>query len=230
MDELRLGLAPDKAALLERYAALIRAENGRAGLVSRGDLEAIERRHLAESIALLDALKARALLKGPAIDVGSGAGFPGVPFAALRPGLQVTLLEASQKKAAFLHRVIEELGLDDADVVALRAEEAGRDPAHREKYSLTLARAVAPLPILLEYALPLLAVGGTLAAPKGSAAPREVSEADNALRELGAELVEVVPLPIDAGGPIPTLILVRKTAATADRYPRRTGIARKRPL
>lgn len=227
---LSLGDASDNASAFERYAALIRDENERSGLVSRGDLDAIEQRHFAESLALLEALEKRDLLAGPVIDIGSGAGFPGLPVKILRPGLRMTLLEATEKKAAFLERVIAELGLSDIDVVARRAEDAGRDPAHRGAYRLALARAVSPLRILLEFALPLLAVGGTLAAPKGSAAKREIAEAENALTELRGEIVEASPLPIEARGPTPTLVLVRKVAETPERYPRRAGIPRKRPL
>jgi 16S rRNA (guanine527-N7)-methyltransferase len=229
LNRLRLGLPADKAVVLERYAALIRADNERDGLVSRGDVDAIETRHFAESLALCAALEERRLLASPAVDVGSGAGFPGMVVKVLRPEIEITLLEANQKKAAFLERTSAELRLD-CEVLAVRAEDAGRDAGHRGKYRLALARAVAPLPVLLEYALPLLATGGTLAAPKGSAAAREMAAAENALRELGGEVIEAVALPVEAGGPMPILVLVRKTAETPERYPRRAGIPRKRPL
>jgi 16S rRNA (guanine527-N7)-methyltransferase len=230
LNELSLGLSAPATAQLERYAALIRAENERAGLVSRGDLEAIERRHFAESFALLRALEERDLLRSPVIDIGSGAGFPGVPVKIARPQLRVTLLEATEKKAAFLERVVQELALEEVDVLAMRAEEAARLPEHRAAYVLALARAVAPLRVLLELALPFLAAGGVLAAPKGSAAQRELREAEGALRELGGTVEEVTRLVIAARGPAPTLIIVRKTGETPARYPRRPGIPRKRPL
>jgi 16S rRNA (guanine527-N7)-methyltransferase len=230
LNELSLGQASDNVSALERYATLIREENERASLVSRGDLEAIERRHFAESLALLEALEARGLLASPAIDIGSGAGFPGLPIKVLRPGLRLTLLEANQKKAAFLQRVADELGLTDVDVIAQRAEDAGRDRSHRGTYKLALARAVAPLRVLYEYTLPFLAPGGVLAVPKGSAAKRELREGQAALTALGGELIEAAALPVGSRGPTPTLILVRKTGDTPDRYPRRAGIPRKRPL
>jgi 16S rRNA (guanine527-N7)-methyltransferase len=230
LNQLSLGQVADKAAALERYAALIRAENERAGLVSRGDLAAIERRHLAESFALLEALEKRDLLRAPAIDIGSGAGFPGVPIKIIRPDLQIAFLEANQKKAAFLEQVVMELGFADARVLAMRAEDAGRDEEHREAYALAFARAVAPLAVLMELALPLLAVGGTLAAPKGSAAGRELAEAENALQVLGGEVIDTLPLAVEGRGPAPTLVLIRKSSRTPERYPRRAGIPRKRPL
>ena len=230
LKELSLGLTPDKAAALADYAAMIRAERERSALVSRRSMDAIERRHFAESLALLGALEERGLLRSPALDIGSGAGFPGLPIKIARPDLRLTLLESNEKKAEFMERVIAELSLDGAGAVSARAEEAGRLPEHRAAYALVLARAVAPLRVLAELALPFLAIGGVLAAPKGSAAPREVREAQAALEELGGAVEEAVRLKIPAQGRAPTLLIVRKTGETPGRYPRRPGIPRKRPL
>jgi 16S rRNA (guanine527-N7)-methyltransferase len=230
LDELSLRLSRDKAVALTRYAELLRAANARAGLVSTGDLGAIERRHFAESLALLTALEKDGHLRSPAIDIGSGGGFPGLPVKIVRPELRVTLLEPTAKKAAFLESVIAELSLVDVEVVCGRAEDIARQPGHREAYALALARAVAPLRILAEYALPFLAAGGVLAAPKGSAAPRELREAEAAVQMLGGQIESSEPMPIAARGPVPTLIIVRKASATPERYPRRPGIPRKRPL
>ncbi len=230
LKQLSLGLAPDKAAALGRYAAMIRAERERSALVSRRSMDAIERRHFAESLALLVALEERGLLLSPALDIGSGAGFPGLPMKIVRPDLRLTLLESNEKKAAFMERVIAELSLRGADVITVRAEEAGRLAEHRAAYALVLARAVAPLRVLAELALPFLAIGGVLAAPKGSAAPREVREAQAALEELGGAVEETARLRVPAQGRAPTLLIVRKTDETPERYPRRPGIPSKRPL
>jgi 16S rRNA (guanine527-N7)-methyltransferase len=227
-------LTGSKQSTFDRYADRLLAENQRAGLTSSGtDREAIYRRHFAESLALLEALEVRGEVPDAAriIDVGSGGGFPGIPIAIVRPQHHVTLLEATAKKADFLRAMAAELVLDNVTVVQARAEEAGRDPEHRESYDLVLARALAPLPVLIEITVPFLKVGGLVAAPKGSAAPREIGEATHALAELGSEIVETGPLVVEGGvGPVPTLILIRKHAATVERYPRRTGIPKKRPL
>ena len=230
LKRLSIRLGPEKAAVLAGYAAMIHADRDRAALVSRQSVDAIEGRHFAESFALLCALEERGLLRSPALDIGSGAGLPGLPVKIARPELRLTLLEPNEKKAAFLRRVIAELSLEGADVVAARAEEAGRAPEHRETYALVLARAVAPLPVLAELALPFLAVGGVLAAPKGSAALREIREAQAALTQLGGVVEETVRLEEPAEGRPPTLVIVRKTGETPERYPRRPGIPRKRPL
>ncbi len=230
LKELSLRLAPEKTAALARYAAMIRAERERTALVSRGSMDAIEQRHFAESLALLAALDDRELLRSPALDIGSGAGFPGLPIKIARPDLRLTMLESNEKKAAFLERVIAELSIEGAGVVTARAEEAARLPEHRAAYALVLARAVAPLRVLAELALPFLATGGVLAAPKGSSAPREIREAQAALEELGGTVEETTRLKAPAQGRAPTLLIVRKTGETPARYPRRPGIPRKRPL
>jgi 16S rRNA (guanine527-N7)-methyltransferase len=176
-------------------------------------------------LAALDALK---VVSSPVIDVGSGGGFPGLPMKIARPELEVTLLEATAKKARFLEEMVAELALEGARVVHGRAEEVAHDPAHREGYRLAVARAVAPLRVLAEYALPFVAVGGVLAAPKGSAAPREIREAGAAIDTLGGEIETVQPL--DVPGPPQTLIIVRKRRETPAKYPRRPGMPAKRPL
>ncbi len=229
LKELRLGLSPDKTTALARYAAMIRAERERSALVSRGSLEALESRHFAESLALAEALKERDLLRSPALDIGSGAGLPGLPIKIARPDLRLTLLESNEKKAAFIELVIAELSLEGASVLSARAEAAGRLEEHRAAYALVLARAVAPLRVLVELALPFLVIGGVLAAPKGSAAPKEIREAQAALKELGGEVEETLRLK-SSPGQAPTLLIVRKTGETPERYPRRPGIPRKRPL
>jgi 16S rRNA (guanine527-N7)-methyltransferase len=133
------------------------------------------------------------------------------------------------KKCRFLEHASSTLNLDHVTVVEGRAEDFGRDPAHRETYDLAFARAVAPLPVLLEYALPALRIGGRLAAQKGSAAASELAAASAALEALGGRLHDTAPFqPPD--GLSQTVILVDKVAATPDRYPRRSGIPSKRPL
>ena len=181
-------------------------------------------------MALGRALDAAGVLASPAIDIGAGAGFPGVPIKIVRSELHLTLLEATGKKAAFLRLLVETLGLVDVAVVQGRAEEVGHDPAHRERYRLALARAVAPLPVLVELALPFLQVGGVLAAPKGSGAPREAREAAAALEACGGRVELVRPLDVPSPAVAPTLVLVRKVAPTPASLPRRPGVPGKRPL
>ncbi len=227
---LRIALSPHQLAAFDAYSRLILSERDRAGLTSLSDAKSIEHRHFLESLVLLRAIEDAGAFRSPAIDIGSGAGIPGLPIKIIHHELDLTLLEATGRKVNFLNQVIEQLDLHDVSAVNARAEELGRDPAHRGAYALAMARAVAPLRVLLELSLPFLRLGGYLATPKGSAAVREIREADGALKECGGEIESVKKLELPGPGPSPTLVLVRKVADTPERYPRRAGMPSKRPL
>jgi 16S rRNA (guanine527-N7)-methyltransferase len=215
------------------YRDLLAASAADFNLVSASvrDPEAIERRHIGESLAFGTLLQTRGLLVDGArlLDVGSGAGLPGLPLKIGWPAVHATLLEATGKKCRFLEKVASELCLVSVDVLEGRAEEVAHDPAHRGSYDLVVARAVAALPVLLEYSVPFLRVGGVLAATKGSAAQSELDASRRAFEALGAEVTEVARLEVP-GLPDQVAVFVTKSGETAERYPRRTGIPSKRPL
>jgi 16S rRNA (guanine527-N7)-methyltransferase len=227
--QLRIPLNKRQEEQLAAYSDSLLAENARAGLMSsattREDLYA---RHLPEALFFADLLDLGAYLNSPVIDIGSGGGLPGIVLKIARPTLSVTLLEATSKKAAFLEDATSGIGLRDITVLNARAEEVGHQPAHREAYALAVARAVAPLPVLLELSLPLVAVGGVLAAVKGSRAGEEVTASASALEALGGEVEALETL--RAGDRPAQVVIVRKTGRTPDRYPRRPGMPAKRPL
>jgi 16S rRNA (guanine527-N7)-methyltransferase len=227
---LRFALGPRELRAFQTYLDELQAARPHLRLTALTDPEAVQRRHFIEPLALLAALEEGDLLGETVIDIGSGAGFPGLPIKIVRPALTLTLLEAHGRRAAFLRDLVAKLGLEGVTVVAARAEDAARDPAQREAYDTALARAVAPLPALVELALPFLRVGGVLAAPKGSAARREVREAEAALRACGGEVESMRALEVPGAAVPPTLIVVRKVAPTPARFPRRAGIPAKRPL
>jgi len=227
---LRKHLTSVQHEQFEIYLQRLLEGRRRAGLTSLRDRPSIERRHFAESAVLLKALTRASVVESPVIDIGTGAGIPGLPFKIARPALALTLLEASAKKVRFLEETVRELQLIDVAVLHARAEDLAHDPEHRGVYALALARAVAPLRILVELALPFLRLGAYLATPKGSGAEREVQEAGNALAVCGGTVQLVERLTVPGPGQAPTLVLVRKAAETPERYPRRAGIPRKRPL
>jgi 16S rRNA (guanine527-N7)-methyltransferase len=220
--------------LFERYFRLLKSASSRISLTSVTGYEAVQQRHFLESLALLPALRQVDLLapgrQERVMDLGAGAGLPGLPLKIAAPDLSLTLLEATARKAAFLREVASELALEQVEVLAGRAEEVARQADRRQAYELVVARAVAPLPTLLELALPFLRIGGVLAAPKGSGAPQEVTRSERAMGLLGGELLSVVPLPVPGAPRWPWLVLVRKVAPTLEVYPRRPGIPAKRPL
>jgi 16S rRNA (guanine527-N7)-methyltransferase len=227
---LRFGLLPGQLDAFRAYLEELEAARPRLRLTALTDPEAVQRRHFLEPLALLTALERLGALGADVIDIGSGAGFPGVPIKIVRPELRLTLLEANGKRAAFLERLVQRLGLEHVTVVNRRAEEVAHDSDHREAYDLALARAVAPLPVLVELALPFLRVGGALAAPKGSGARREIAEAASALAACGGAVAYVGALEVPETKTPPTLVVIRKESPTPARFPRRPGIPAKHPL
>ncbi len=236
----RLGVRLDGEARdrFARYVELLERWNERASLTSIDDPATLQRRLFGESIALIVVLREAALAPADApvrvVDIGAGGGFPGLPMriaqAAVGLSLRVTLVESNARRSAFLRAAVETLELPDVTVVNARAEDAGRDPALRGCFDLAVARAVAPLPTLVEYALPLLAVGGLLATPKGSRAAGELAGAARAIEELGGTALPPLDLPLPPDAPAQRVLLVRRTGPVGERYPRRAGLAAKHPI
>ena len=186
------------------------------------DPDAVDRLHFADSLAcLLAPIPPSAAV----LDVGAGAGFPGLPLKIARPDLRVTLLEATGKKARFLEHLATALSLDDVTVAAERAETfAGRDA-----YDVVVNRALASMPALLELTLPFCRMGGTvLALKKGVHLPAELASAGRALAVLGGELAE--PRTYELDGEVRQVVVVRKVGRTPLDYPRRPGLPAKKPL
>ncbi|MGI6200523.1 MAG: 16S rRNA (guanine(527)-N(7))-methyltransferase RsmG [Christensenellales bacterium] len=163
-------------------------------------------------------------------DVGTGAGFPGLVLAILRPDLAVTLIEATGKKVTFLEAVIERLGLVGVRALHLRGEEAARQPAFRENFSVVTARAVAALPTLLEVTLPLVQVGGRLVALKGPSVEEEVAAARKATALLGAAAGRVIPCQVPGSDRTHRLAVYEKRQKSPSAYPRAAGKPQKQPL
>ena len=214
--------------LLERHAALIEAAAGRVRVTSVPREEVVAR-HYAESLEALRIVLA-AMPAPPALvsDVGSGGGFPGAVVAAVLPETVVHLVEPLKKRARLLEELTAELGLANVTVHPLRAEEAGRGPL-RDATDLVVARAVAALPVLVEYLAPLARSVGTVAAIKGSGAQTEVTEAAAALDALGCANPRIAPMR-PAVSETMRVVLLDKLGATPERFPRRPGIPEKRPL
>jgi len=210
------------------FAALLLQANQRLNLTRVTQASEVARLHLLDALAALPLLPAA----GPAaVDLGSGGGVPGIPLALARPDVSWILVDSVRKKAEVLTSMVSELGLANVSVVAERAELLGRAADHRERHDLVAARACAPLPVLAELALPLLAVGGTLLAWKGplAAGDDELERGGVAVRELGGGTLALTPAgPAALGGH--TFVVVRKERPTPARYPRRPGEPSRRPL
>jgi 16S rRNA (guanine527-N7)-methyltransferase len=211
------------------YAGLLLEANRRLNLTRVTAPAEVARLHLLDALAALPHMDA--LGPATAIDLGSGGGVPGIPLALARPAVRWVLVDSVRKKADALREIVRELGLSNVAVEAERAEVLGRAVEHREGYDLVAARACAPLPVLAELALPLLAVGGTLLAWKGplAAGDEELARGAVALQELGGGAPALEPPgPAALGGH--TFVIVRKERRTPARYPRRPGEPSRRPL
>jgi 16S rRNA (guanine527-N7)-methyltransferase len=201
-----------------KLAELARLISEWPGLTSRPSDELI-----ADSLVLLEHLGEGEKV----VDVGSGGGLPGLPLKIVRPSLRVTLVEADQAKAAFLVRACAALGLRDVEVLARRAEEVGRDALYRESFDVAVARALAPMPVLVELCLPLVRVGGRLLAQKTET--EDLDAAARAIDALGGALSRVVGAP-SAARRSGTVVIVDKVRPTPAAYPRRPGVPSRRPL
>ena len=224
---LGLAMTEGQAAQFEKYHQMLTAANARMNLTRVPDdpREAVDRNYL-DCIAVLahDFPAAQA-----AVDVGSGAGFPGVPLAIMRPDIRFTLIDSLGKRVEFLQSVIDALGLN-ARALHLRAEDAGRNPDLRERFDLAAARAVAPMNTLCEYLLPFVAPGGHVIALKGPGLDEELREAAPAIALLGGEIEREIPLPIPGRDWDHRAVILRKISPTPEKYPRKAGQPEKKPL
>lgn len=210
------------------YEKLLLEWNEKINLTAIRETEGIRAKHFLDSLTLLPLLNNLSPQK--VIDVGTGAGFPGIPLKIICPAIQLTLVESVGKKTEFCKQVVTSLGLEKVEILQLRAEDVGQMPQYREKFDLAVARAVASLPILSEYLLPLVKVGGHVIAQKGENGPAETHAADKAIHLLGGKLLQIKPVVIPGVVEERFLIFIQKVAATPPNYPRRAGIPTKKPI
>lgn len=212
----------------DRYADALLAWNAHTNLTAITDRRAIMIRHFLDSLALAQVWNG---VHPPAslADVGTGAGFPGLPLKILWPDLRVLLVESIGKKTVFLAHMVDLLQLTDVEISTARAEDVGRTARYREQFAAVTGRAVAALNVLSEYCLPLCSIGGTFVAPKTAAGNVEIDAARMAINTLGGQVERTIDvrLPEVEGH---TLIVIRKTMPTPEHYPRRAGMVQKRPL
>lgn len=229
--KLGLELTEEQVERFEGYYRELIDWNRRMNLTAITDYDEVQIKHFLDALTITLALKQ---LSGSdflrVIDVGSGAGIPGLPLKIVMPGIRLALLEATAKKADFLNHVIERLGLAGVEVVGGRAEEIAHRDDYREKFDIALARGVAPLAVLVELTLPFLAIGGRLIAQKKGDLSDELEQAEKAIETLGGEMREIIGIEMSEFPDRRKLVVIAKVAPTPTRYPRRPGIPTKRPL
>jgi len=228
--KLGLLLTPQQREQFQVYYQELIGWNRRINLTAITDYEEVQVKHFLDSLTVVLALQ-QPLLKGMRlIDVGTGAGIPGIPLKIVLPDIKVVLLDATRKKAAFSEYVIQRLELKDVEVVVGRAEEIAHKSGYRQQFDLVLSRAVAPLTTLVELTLPFCATGGRLIAQKKGDIKEEVQEAQRAISLLGGKLIDVKSIELPDFTDERWLVVIDKIGETPPPYPRRPGIPAKRPL
>ena len=221
-------LTQQQIEALMRYETELLEWNQKFNLTAIRDVESIRTKHFLDSFSCVLAWKGSP--PNHLIDVGTGAGFPGIPLKLIHPHLKLTLVESVRKKAMFCQHIVDVLGLQNVDVIHARVEDLGQDVKHREKYDWAVARAVAKLNVLSEYLLPLVEIGGSMLAQKGESASAEAQSAEGAMKLLGGKLGQLIPVNLPGQADDRYLVVVEKVAATPPKYPRKPGIAAKTPL
>ncbi len=227
--ECGIPLTLNAAAQLAHYHEMLLDYNTRMDLTAvTEELEMLDRHYVDSLMALTlkDVIPQGASL----IDVGTGAGFPGLPLAIARPDIQVTLMDALKKRVGFLQDVINTLHLQNVKAVHMRAEDGASTPLYRESFDIGVARAVAALPVLLEYVLPFVSIGGKALLWKGPSVQDELEDGQKVAKLLGGTLLSPVPMPISDRDWQHFIVPVKKEFPTPRQYPRKSGTPAKQPL
>jgi len=221
-------LTQRQVSAFECYERELLSWNARFNLTAIREVESIHSKHFLDSLTCLLAMHDNPPAR--LVDIGTGAGFPGIPLKIMMPNMRLLLVESVGKKAEFCRHVVRTLGLDKVDVVQQRAEELGRMAEHREQYDWAVARAVANLPTLAEYLLPLVRIGGSMLAQKGENGPAEAHGSEHAIHLLGGHLRQLRKVALPGVADERYLIVVDKIAATPPAFPRNVGVPLKKPL
>lgn len=224
----KIGIILDDTALtrLDKYAEMIVETNKTLNLTAITEPDEILYKHFIDSLSLLTVVDLNEGAK--VIDVGTGAGFPGVVLLIARPDLKITLMDGTNKRLNFIQSVLDEIGLN-AEILHSRAELAGKDKSYREKFDLVTARAVANMNTLSEYCIPFVKIGGIFAPMKAAKADEELDSAEGAIKLLGGKVEKICHLNIDNCGER-CIIITKKISQTPPKYPRASAQISKKPL
>jgi len=229
--KLGLPLTAEQLEQFELYYQELIAYNQRINLTAITDYQEVQIKHFLDSLSVVLALREPLSEACPRLmDVGTGAGLPGIPLKIALPGLKLVLLEATAKKTAFLRHIKDKLGLGEVEVVCGRAEDIAHEAEYRERFSLVVSRAVARLATLVELALPFCAPGGRFIAQKKGDISQEVASAARAIELMGGKLEEIKRVSLKELADVRWLVIIDKVAPTPQQYPRRPGIPAKKPL
>lgn len=227
-EAIGISLNEKQIAQFVKYYEILVEWNSFMNLTGITEYEEVVQKHFVDSLALckaLDVSKAESL-----IDIGTGAGFPGIPLKIAYPHLKVTLLDSLQKRIKFLNEVIAQLGLEEVETIHGRAEDFAKPSMKRESYDLCVSRAVSNLASLSEYCLPYVKVGGYFIPYKSGKAEEELEESKKAVFLLGGKIEQEVKFMLPDSDITRNLIKIKKVSATPKKYPRKSGLATKEPI
>ena len=228
--ELGLRLSPAQLEQFDLYYREMADWNQRVNLTSITERDAVQIKHFLDSLTICLAYPQGMPPTLRIVDIGAGAGFPGLPLKLAFPHIRLLMVESVGKKARFLEHVVEQLDVTDVEVITGRAEDLARHPILRERFDLAVGRGVAKLPVLLEYTLPYCTVGGRLVVLNHRSAQRDFPAAARALKALGGRMGEIYNVGISGLTDDRIVAVVHKVAPTSSAYPRPTGVPAKRPL
>jgi 16S rRNA (guanine527-N7)-methyltransferase len=226
-EQLNIKLTASQTQAFQIYESLLLEWNQKFNLTAITDPDDIRLKHFYDSLTCLKVIQDE---NASMIDIGCGAGFPGIPLKIMLPGLRLVLVESVRKKTNFCSAVVDALQLDNVSVLHARAEDLGRDPDHRKYYDWAVARAVAAMPVLSEYLLPLVRIGGNMLAQKGTHASNELAQAKNAIAILGGQLKDIQEFSLPVNDENRALVVIEKIKTTPAKYPRKAGTPSKKPL
>lgn len=227
MGDFIQGIEKSKDKLFKQYMDMMLRYNQKINLTAITEESEIIEKHFIDSLTVLESGKIQSGCR--LIDIGAGAGFPSIPIKIMNENISVTMLDALQKRVDFLREVIKELGLKDIEALHMRAEEGGQDKNLREKFDISVARAVADLAVLSEYALPFVKKGGYFIAMKGNDIEKELENAKEAIKILGGKTEKVIEILLPSGIKH-SLIIIKKIDETPAKYPRKAGKPSRDPL
>lgn len=223
---LGIELGEEEISRFDMLAERLIEQNKTMNLTAITEPDEVVIKHFVDSISLLSAVTPEEGAK--VLDLGTGAGFPGIPLLICRPDIKLTMVDSTAKKLRYVASTVEALGLN-AETLHSRAEEAGKQPEYREQYDIVCSRAVAALNLLCEYCLPFVKVGGVFAAMKSAKADEEIDLAKNALKTLGGKIVDKKTFTLSDGGER-TIIIIKKVSQIPPKYPRPSAQIAKKPL
>ena len=226
LNEFNIEISDNQLEKFDKYMKFLLEWNEKINLTAIVEPDEVKIKHFLDSLTVLKYIND----EDKVIDIGTGAGFPGIPLKIMKPDTKITLLDSLNKRINFLNIVIEELGLKNIEAIHGRAEEFARNKLYREKYDIAVSRAVANLSTLTEYMLPFVKVGGRCICMKGANVKEELDKAKNAIQELGGKIEKIDNFCLSNNDNGRNIIIIKKVKETKSKYPRKAGIPSKEPL